>query len=159
MFSPHPLLSCPWHITPAFACLSICFPFLSFHSSYTPLDPLPHPLSLFLVHLLSWATPPRNSLNTNLNYFLPNRNKLHSQWVLFPLSSLIDTFLGYSSLFIVFTVLCILHIWSSFFVHLITPSLYRNGGVITNRWTKNRNSKTWTGSSSSSSLLLLSKLL
>ena len=56
-----------WHITPAFAFLSICFPFLSFYSSYTPLDPFPHPLSLFLFHLLSWAKP-RNSLHTNSNY-------------------------------------------------------------------------------------------
>ena len=67
MFSSNPLPSCPWHITPAFASLSICFPFLSFYSSYTPLDPFPHPLSLFLFHLLSWAKP-RNSLHTNSNY-------------------------------------------------------------------------------------------
>ena len=67
MFSPNPLPSCPWHITPAFVFLSICFPFLSFYSSYTPLDPFPHPLSLFLFHLLSWAKP-RNSLHTNSNY-------------------------------------------------------------------------------------------
>ena len=67
MFSSNPLPSCPWHITPAFTFLSICFPLLSFYSSYIPLDPFPHPLSLFLFHLLSWAKP-RNSLHTDSNY-------------------------------------------------------------------------------------------
>ena len=72
MFSPNPLPSCPWRITPAFVFLSIRFPSSLFSLFlYSLVDPLPHPLSLFLVHLLSWATPPRNSWNTNLNYFLP----------------------------------------------------------------------------------------
>ena len=72
MFSPNPLPSCPCHITSAFVFLSICFPSSLFSLFlYSLVDPLPYPLSLFLVHLLSWATAPRNSLNTNLNYFLP----------------------------------------------------------------------------------------
>ena len=66
--SPTTAMVSPWHITPAFVFLSICFPFLTFYSSYTPLDPLPYPLSLFFFHLLSWAKP-RNSLHGDSNYY------------------------------------------------------------------------------------------